>query len=275
LTTGMRMKRWQGMSRGWVLVLTVLSLPSLAETPFAGTWQVDPERTEFSSMLPLKITIERGVFKNDSCASPVEVPADGGDHGVPGNPYFDAMSVRLPDARTAEIEQKGGATVVWRGRYVAGPDSRSMTLHFEDRRPVHAVTGTIRFERVDEPDPAAHPLSGSWRASRLIDLSPSGRTLSFADIDNGLAMSASDGRSFSNVFGDRGGGTAPLHGYLDGAAVWVSRRAPHKLQINRSQDGTLVEFTIGTVSDDGRQLELGELDLLCQAKTTWLLRKQP
>ena len=268
------MRRRAKIARGWFMALAALPLPTLADSPFAGTWQVEPERTEFSAMLPLKIAIERGVYKNDSCASPEEVPADGGDHGVPGNPFFDMMSVRLPDARSADVEQKSGATVVWRGLYVAAPDLRSMTLRFEDRRPAHPVTGTIRFEREGEPDPAAHPLSGSWRARRLIDLSASGRTLSFTDIDDGLAMNASDGRSFRNVFGDRGGETAVLHGYLDGAAVWVSRRAPHKLQINRTHNGTLVEFTIGTVSADGQQLELGELDLLCQTKTTWILRKQ-
>ena len=87
-------------------------------------------------------------------------------------------------------------------------------------------------------------------------------------------MNASDGRSFNNTFGDRGGETAPLHGYLEGATVWVSRRAPNKLQVNRSQNGTLVEFTIGAVSADGQKLELGELDMLCQAKTTWILHKQ-
>ena len=99
--------------------------------------------------------------------------------------------------------------------------------------------------------------------------------MTFEDTDNGLIMRASDGRSFTNTFGDRGGETAPLHGYLDGAMVYVSRRAPNKLQINRTQNGTLVEFTIGTVSADGQQLELGQLDEQCQAKTTWMLRKQP
>jgi hypothetical protein len=150
-----------------------------------------------------------------------------------------------------------------------------MTLRFEDDRAAKPVTGSILFERLGEVVAGAHALSGSWRASRMLDLSASGRTVTFEDVDNGLIMRASDGRSFDNTFGDRGGETAPLHGYLDGAMVWVSRRAPHKLQINRSQNGTLVEFTIGTVSADGQQLELSQLDELCQAKTTWVLRKQP
>jgi hypothetical protein len=255
--------------------LAGLPLAAVASTPFAGTWVVDPQLTEFSSMLPLGFSIEHGLYKRTSCAVADEVPADGAEHAVAGDPYIDAMSVHIVDDQSVDIVQKTKGVVVWRGWYGIAKDQRSMTLRFEDDRATKPVTGSILFERLGEVVAGAHALSGSWRASRMLDLSASGRTLVFEDIENGLVMRASDGRNFNNIFGDRGGETAPLHGYLDGATVWVSRRAPNKLQINRSQSGTLVEMSIGTVSADGQQMQLGELDELCQARTTWVLRRQP
>ncbi len=259
---------------GFATAIVGLPMTVVASTPFAGTWVVDPNLTEFWSMLPLGLSIEHGLYKRTSCAVPHEVPADGADHGVAGDPYIDTMSARVVDEHSVEVVQKAKGVVVWRGWYDVASDLRSMTLRFEDDRAAKPVTGSTLFEREGEPVSGMHALSGSWRARRMLDLSASGRTLSFEDIDNGLIMNASDGRSFNNTFGDRGGETAPLHGYLEGATVWVSRRAPNKLQVNRSQNGTLVEFTIGAVSADGQKLELGELDMLCQAKTTWILHKQ-
>jgi hypothetical protein len=259
----------------FAIALSALPLASMASTPFAGTWIVDPQLTEFSSMLPFGLSIEHGIYKRTSCAVSDEVRADGAEHAVTGDPLVDAMSVHIVDERTVDVVQQAKGVVIWRGWYGVARDQRSMTLRFEDDRAARSVTGSILFERLGEPGSGMHALTGSWRASRMLDLSTSGRTLTFEDTDNGLIMNASDGRSFNNIFGDRGGETAPLHGYLDGATVWVSRRAPNKLQINRSQNGTLVEFTIGTVSADGQQMQLGQLDELCQAKTTWVLHKQP
>jgi hypothetical protein len=57
--------------------------------------------------------------------------------------------------------------------------------------------------------------------------------------------------------------------------VHLGRRAPNTLQINRTQKGTLVDFTLGTVADDGQTMILGQMDWQCQLRTNWMLRKQP
>ena len=55
----------------WLVVL--LPISCFAETPFAGTWVVQPQATEYS-LRPLSFMIERGTYKRASCAPDVEVP---------------------------------------------------------------------------------------------------------------------------------------------------------------------------------------------------------
>jgi hypothetical protein len=255
----------------WLATLcSFLPLLCFAETPFAGSWMVRPELTEYS-LRPLGFDISRGMYKRTSCAPTQEVPTDGSEHPVAGDPLTEFMSVRLMDRNRVEVAQKADGRLTWKGIYAVANDGRSMQLTFDDRRSTKAITGTIQFARETEGAADAHRLSGTWRAQKLLALGGAGLELTIEDTDNGLTLSASDGRSFDIKF-DRQ--DYPLLGYLSGATVQVGRRAAQTLQINRRQRGILVDFTIAIVSDDGRTMDWGQLDMQCQWKTTWKLVKR-
>lgn len=243
----------------------------LAETPFAGTWVVEPELTTFS-LRPLSFMIERGTYKRTSCVPYPEVPSDDQEHAIAGDPLISSMSVHLMDARRVEVTEKVSGKLVWKGDYAVSKDQKSMTLKYQDHRASKAVSGTIQFEREGDVVANAHLLSGAWTPEKLLELSPGGLTMKIQDTDNGLVMSASDGRGYDIKF-DRQ--DHPLTGYLDGATVLVGRRAPQTLQVNRKQSGVLVEMSLGTVSGDGQTMMLGQQDWQCRSKVTWTLRKQP
>ena len=175
------------------------------------------------------------------------------------------------DRNRVEIAQKAGGRLTWKGIYAVAQDGRSMQLTFDDRRSTKAVTGTIQFARETEGAADAHRLSGTWRAEKLLALGGAGLEMTIKDTDNGLTMSASDGRSFEVKF-DRQ--DYPLPGYMNGATVQVGRRAAQVLQINRRQRVILIDFTIATVADDGQTMKWGQLDMQCQSKTTWTLLKR-
>jgi hypothetical protein len=257
----------------WLGLVAAAALPSASQagTPFAGTWVAEPQKTEFSAR-SLELSIEHGIYKRLSCAVADEVAADGAVHPLTGDPYFDAMFVRVVDESNVELVQQTKGRTTWQGHYSVASDRRSMTLIFTDDRPARTVSGTIQFEREGDPNPGAYSLSGVWQAKKLLELAPSGSTLTFQDTEHGLIMNASDGRSFDIKYG--GSNNEPLQGYLDGARVHVGRRSPNMLQINRTQDGALVEFTLGEVSDDGQQMAFGQIDWPCQSKTTLMYRKQ-
>jgi hypothetical protein len=257
----------------WLGLVTAAAVPSVlwAGTPFAGTWVAEPQKTEFSAK-PLELSIEHGTYKRLSCAVTDEVAADGAVHPLTNDPFYDAMSVHVIDESNVELVQQRKGRTIWRGHYSVASDRRSMTLKFVDDRPARTVTGTIQYEREGEPTAGAHVLSGTWQGKQLLELSPSGGTMTFQDTEHGLIMNASDGRSFDIKYG--GGNNEPLQGYLDGARVHVGRRSPNVLQINRTQDGALVEFTLGEVSEDGQQLAFGQMDWPCQSIMTLKFRKQ-
>lgn len=255
----------------WLVTLSVfLPVPCFAETPFAGSWVVQPELTEFS-LRPLGFDISRGSYKRTSCVPTQEVPTDGSEHPVAGDPLTESMSVRLVNRNRVDIAQKADGRVAWKGTYVVSDDGRSMQLTFDDRRSAKPVSGAIQFAREAEGAADAHRLSGTWRAEKLLALGGAGFEMTIQDTDNGLTMSASDGRSFDIKF-DRQ--DYPLRGYLNGATVQVGRRAPQTLQVNRRQRGIQVDLTIAPVADDGRTMQWGQLDMQCQSKTTWTLLKR-
>jgi hypothetical protein len=247
-----------------------LPIACLAETPFSGTWVVQPQLTTFS-LRPLSLLIDRGVYRRTSCSPIPEVPTDGKDHAVAGDVLADSMSVRLLDRSRVEVVEKLSGKLVWKGSYAVSKDQKSLTLKYEDYRPAHPVSGTIEFARQGDALPNAHPLSGAWRAEKLIELSATGLTMTLQDTDNGLTMSASDGSGYDIKF-DRQ--DHPLTGYSDGVTVQVGRRAPQTLQVNRKQRGAMVDMSLGTVSDDRQTMMLSQIDWPCQSKITWTLRKQ-
>lgn len=242
-----------------------------AETPFAGTWVVTPELTTFA-LRPMGLMIDRGVYRRTSCVPDDSLPADGAEHAVVGDPWAQTMSVRVLDDHRVEMAQKIGGKLTWKGTYVVSKDGKSMQLKFEDSRPAKAVSGKIEFARIGDAVSNAHLVSGDWMPQKVLELSASGRSVTFQDTDNGLIMTASDGRGFDIHFDRK---DYPLNGYLEGATVQVGRRAAMTLQVNRKQHGALIEMSLGTVSADGQTMELGVVDWQCQSKILWTLHKQP
>jgi len=242
----------------------------MAQTPFAGTWIVQPELTRFALRSP-SFLLERGVFERTSCAAALRVPADGMEHPVSGDPNFEAVLIRALDRRHVEMQERRSDKVIWQGRYAVSRDGKSMTLAYEDRRATAVVTGSMQFARDGAIIAHAHLMSGTWLPVKLTQLSPSGSRLTIRDIENGLSMEGSDGRVSDTKF-DRQ--YYPLLGYLEGATVLVGRPGERLLQINRALNGLVVEVSRGSVSDDGSTMTLKQLDRQCQSEVVYTLTKQ-
>jgi hypothetical protein len=250
----------------------VLLLPSLAfaESPFAGTWTVQPELTSLGGH-SLELLIDRGAYQLKGCRKPLTVAAEGADHVVEDQPLFDAMSVRVVDPRRVEIVQKRASKVAWKGTYAVAKDGRSMALAFEDDRPANAVSGIVQYVREGDPIPQAHALSGTWRPDKITRLSASGSTLTIEDKGDGLAMTWSDGRSVESKLN---ASYFPLHGYLDGARVSILRSRPDTLAINRLQGIVPVEVSRAVISEDGETLSFRQVDWICESMITFTYRRK-
>ena len=257
-----------------------------ADRPFDGTWVTEPEHTVFDPGLRAPtFSLEAGQFRREDCRlGPIAVPVDGRLHEVKDQPLFDAMSVRVIDAGSVEITQRSDGRTVWKGLYRVSADGLTATLDYEDDLAARPVTGRVRYHREGGPPRAGqHRISGTWRPERLTALSPSGLALRIAtqptaaqtaagpDMNADFSISRSDGRSATGKINMH---DYPLQGYLRGSSVAVGRLGPQTLQFNLYVDGQQVEQSRATVSEDGMTLILGQIDWICQAKTTYTLHKQ-
>jgi hypothetical protein len=260
---------------GGVLSLLLLWQPAAianADPSFAGTWVIQPELTTFE-LRSTALSLEQGVFHRTDCrGGPIEVPADGADHSLKKKrPFFDAVSVRVLDQRHVEIVEKRQGTPVWKGDYLVSRDLRTLTLEFEDHRGTLPVTGTLEYSREGQPGPGGPPLSGTWRPTRLVKLSPSGRSITFDQLDSRFVFAAGDGRSAAGKVDAQ---DYPLRGYLPGATMSVNRLSPDTVQINRKQDGELVEMSRLILAADGERMDVRQIDWLCQSEMRLTLNKQ-
>jgi hypothetical protein len=256
--------------KGILWLFLLLPAISLADSPFAGLWVMQPERTSFS-LRTMDLLIERNTYRLSNCGDALEVPADGSLHPVTGRALFDTMSVRVVDRRKIEITQKLAGKLTWKGVYAVSRDQRLMTLQFEDDRPLHPVTGTIEYSRVGDPLSGAHSLSGSWHPQKLKQLSASGLTLRIEDLENGLGIRWSDGRSVDTNLDAR---RYPLNGYLAGATLSVLRSRPDMLALNRLQGAIPVEVSRAVLSEDAQSLTYMQVDWLCRTEEIFTYRKQ-
>lgn len=259
---------------------------SWADNPFEGSWVIQPELTTFDMRSPT-MSLERGVFRRSDCRSePINVPADGAAHAVKGQPLFDAMSVRVLDSKRVEILENSADKPVWKGLYTVSANGHAMKLDFEDDRAAKPVTGVLAYMREGDAAAGAHALSGTWHPEKLSRLSASGLSLTLAmqpkdaerDVEiaagpnfyAGFSLTGSDGRSAD---GKLDAHDYPLNGYLPGATIALNRLQPGIVQLNRSQNGVLVELTRAMVSSDGQTMTLSQVDWVCQAKTVFILNK--
>ncbi len=78
------------------LLLVVLLLPALAwaaESPFTGTWKVDPGKVQFS-VKPDTWVLQNGGYQCSTCVPKIGFMADGTDQPVTGSKYTDTSPSR-------------------------------------------------------------------------------------------------------------------------------------------------------------------------------------
>jgi hypothetical protein len=253
----------------WSLLLLLPGI-SLADNAFEGTWVMRPDLTTFSPHTA-NFLIERNTFRRTDCGDPIEVATNGADQPMDRQPLFDSMAVRLADRHKVEVTQKLRGKLVWKGTYTVSRDQRQMTLDYEDDRTANPVTGALQYSRVGEPLSGAHELSGSWRAEKLMHLSPSGLTLRIEALDKGLGLQWSDGR---RVEAKLDGNYNPLNGYLPGAGVSVLQDRPDMLALNRAQNNVAVEVSRARLSQDSQTLIYAQVDWLCRKTVNFSYQRQ-
>ena len=122
------------------LALATSALAQPAADPLAGTWVLNLERSTIAGPPPRSQTtrlepapggireiVERVNADGTTTRWDVTVTYDGRDHAVQGDPSRDTVAFTRVDARTFDVVNKKGGSVVSRMRIVVAQDGRSRT----------------------------------------------------------------------------------------------------------------------------------------------------
>jgi hypothetical protein len=76
-----------------VLLIVFLPLLAIAQSDFNGTWKVDLTKSTMPDKADVFL-LQNGTYQCKTCVPPINVKADGEDHGIAGNPYYNAVAVQ-------------------------------------------------------------------------------------------------------------------------------------------------------------------------------------
>jgi hypothetical protein len=233
-----------------VVLLALLATPALADG-IDGTWKavVDTAKTPKK---PDVYVVADGMYDCKTCTPAFSVKADGMDHPVQGNPYFDTAAITLSDHKVKEVDKKAGKTVTTTETVIAA-DGKSATQTFTDTSAsVTPVTGKAVLTQVAAGGKGSHAMSGSWRVASYASMSDNGLTITYKTSGGMLAMSTPTGQSYSAKLD---GTPAPYKGDPGTSTVSVKMKGKSLVETDM-RDGKVIGVTTTTPSADGKSISV-------------------
>jgi hypothetical protein len=225
-----------------------------------GTWKIDLSKVNTPAK-PSVLSLKNGMFDCKSCVPAIHIKADGTDQPVSGHPGRDTIAIEAVDDHTVKEVDKKGGTLVDSAVTTISPDGRTATTEFTGISPVNGekATGTTQMTRVAAGAPGAHAFSGSWRTSRVQNVSDNGLTFTYALNGDMLAMTTPTGQSCSvRTDGTRG----HFKGYPGVTEVAIKRLGKHVCEDTDLRDGKVIPVTRMTLKPDGKSMAVSLDDKL-------------
>jgi hypothetical protein len=177
-----------------LLILLLLTTGAFGQSPFDGTWVLDPAIPQ----KPIVHTLVHGVFHSSDWAD-VEVTADGLDHKVMEGDYWDTLNVRVVDARTVQIVAKKAGKTMFTELASVSPNGSTLTQQIKDTTEAQTVTIETLAHRIEKAPPDAHLISGSWQAYQ-VNRSNNGSLITYKCTSQGFSGETPLGEKFDAKF---------------------------------------------------------------------------
>lgn len=252
----------------------VLLLPALAlaQSALVGTWKADLGNIQLPTK-PSRYLLEHGVYHCQTCAPTYAVKADGQDHKVTGHPYYDSVSITVVDASTIEETDKKGGKTVTTGKTTVSSDGKTIQFDFSDSSDSNGapVVGNGEATRVAKGPAGSHAISGSWRTTKLSNISDNGLLVTYALDGTKLKMTNPTGQSYSAPLD---GTDAPFMGDPGQTSVAIRRIDDSTFDETDKRDGKVIGTAHITVSPDGKTLTVAWTDKLRGSSGSYKANKQ-
>ena len=233
------------------VVFGCVLIPALgyAQSAFDGTWRPDPQKPTHEK--PEVALLAQGEYQCQSCTPPYKVKADGQDHPVAGNPYFDTVTVTVIDESSIAKTAKRGGKVVMDSKITVAADGKSETevQTMIGMAPV-PIELTAKFSRVAAPAVGAHRVSGTWQMTEL-DVSNHAEDTTFKVSGDTLSMTDRMGRSFAAKLD---GTPASYRGSEEFDGVSLKLIDDKTLEESDLKGGKVVKINRWTLAADGQSI---------------------
>jgi hypothetical protein len=259
----------------WLATLGMLLVPPLAraQSPFDGTWKANMNNVDWSKK-PDVYVLENGKYECKSCVPPIDVKADGTDQKVTGHPYYDTVAIKvINDHEIEETDKKDGKVVATIKNKVSS-DGNTLMFEFTDSSNTNGgapVTGKGEAVRVAKGPAGASPISGSWRTSKMENMSDNAITVTYKVSSDEISMTNPTGQSYTAKLN---GTDAPMKGDPGTTSVSVRMIGKNTLEETDKRDGKVIGIFKATVQPDGKTIDAVYNDKLQGRETKWTMIKQ-
>ena len=242
------------MRKMYLLTALAILLPAAlanAQSPFDGTWKTNMNNVDFPKK-PDVYVLKDGMYSCKTCTPPYTIKADGSDQKIT-DPYVDTMAVKVVNDHEIELTGKKNGKVVQETKVAVSPDGNTMMFEFTDSSNTNGapVTGKGEATRVAKGPAGSSPVSGSWRMSKMSNMSDNAITYTYKTNGDELTMTNGTGQSYTAKMD---GSDAPMKGDPGVTTVSVKRIGKNGFEETDKRDGKVIGVFKATVSADGKTL---------------------
>jgi hypothetical protein len=251
------------------LLLPTLLLPAaaLAGTGFDGTWKTNMESLKTTGK-PYVLLLAGGEYTCSFCNPTYTVKADGVDHEVTGQAYFDTAQVTVTGPNSAEIVLKQRSKEVVRFSDTVSADGATLTSKVTNHEGAQTVTDEFTAKRVAAAPAGSHPLSGSWQEQQ--HFRGNLRTVQYRMTAGGFQMRW-NGQSYDAKFDGR---EYPVAGDPGKTTVSLKKIDDSTVEETDHRQGKVVDEIRLALAKDGNTIAVIDKDIALGQTITYTLEKQ-
>ena len=255
----------------WCVSL-LLPVLATAQSALDGTWKIDLGKTQLPKK-PDVYLLAQGMYECKSCVPAIRIKADGAEHSVSGHPYYDRVGVKITDDHSVTLTRSKNGKPVASETITVGADGTTMHTKFTDSSATNAapVTGAFDSTRVAQAPAGSHAISGSWRTSKLADVSDNALTFTYKTQGDVLSMTTPTGQSYAANFD---GTYVAYNGDPGTTSVSIKRIDKNTFQETDKRGDKVVSDARMTVAASGTTMKIVVHDNLHGTTTTFVAGKQ-
>ena len=254
-----------------ILISALLLVPAaaLASSAFDGTWKTKMDSMKTTGKPDVYLILD-GTYTCSSCSPEVKVKADGVDHKVTGQDYYDTKAVKVVDARTVEITNKLAGKTIATITVSISADGSTLSGKFTDYSGSKPATAVYTEKRMAAAGAGAHSMSGTWQPDQMSQGNDALRTVSYEMKGDHFSMHW-NGQSYDAKFD---GKEYPITGDPGHTVVSLKRIDENTVEETDHRKGKVTDEIRIAASKDGKTVDVTDKDVVHGQTTTFTLEKE-